>query len=134
MNPTASRKLINVEMHEKMKEADFQNFIFPCCGLVMICKWGVEHNRCYGGKIEERMIEASAQKCQICGEYVGGVVKLVRHQEKHYGAMHALICALCRNPYVTKAALDCHIALNHGGIQGARRDYERKYKPHVEGY
>ena len=48
--------------------------------------------------------------------------------------MHALICALCRNPYVTKAALDCHIALNHGGIQGARRDYERKYKPHVEGY
>ena len=95
MNPTASRKLINVEMHEKMKEADFQNFVFPCCGLVMIRKWGVEHNRCYGGKIEERMIEASAQKCQICGEYVGGVVKLVRHQEKHYGAMNALICALC---------------------------------------
>ena len=67
----------------------------------------------------------------ICG---GEWLNWCDTQKKHYGAMHALICALCRNPYVTKAALDCHIALNHGGIQGARRDYERKYKPHVEGY
>ena len=44
LDPTAPRKLINVEMHEKMKEADFQNFVFPCCGLVKIRKWGVEHN------------------------------------------------------------------------------------------
>ena len=35
-----------------------------------------------------------------------------------------------------KLALDCHIMHNHGGVgvlgcggEGAKRDYERKYKP-----
>ena len=134
MDPTAAKQLINVEMNEKMDETEFQNVVYPCCGLLKIRKWGVEHNRCYGGRMEERVIESSAQKCETCGEYVGGVIRLVRHQEKHYGASSVHICALCRNPYVTKTALDCHIAHNHGGIQGARRDYERKYKPHVGGY
>ena len=98
-----------------------------------IKKWGVEHNRCYGGLIERRIIEASAQKCARCGAYCGGVIQLVRHSEKHYGAANLQICALCRNPYVTQAALDCHIAHNHGGIEGAHRDYERKYKPNMSG-
>ena len=68
--------------------------------------------------------EASAQKCDRCGAYCGGVIQLICHYEKHYGAANVQICALCHNPYVTKAALDCHLTHNHGGIEGARHDYE----------
>ena len=120
-------------MHEKMNPKDFQNNVYTCCGLMELKKWGVEHNRCYGGVIEQRIIKASAQNCGRCRAYCGGVIQLVRHSQKHYGAVNLQICALCRNPYVTQAALDCHIAHNHGGIGGARRDYERKYRPNMSG-
>ena len=86
------------------------------------------------GVIEAGIIEASAKKCGRCGAYCGGVIQLIRHYEKHYGAANVQICALCRNPYVTKAALNCHLTHNHGGIEGARRNYERKYKPSVGKY
>ena len=68
------------------------------------------------------------------GLSVGGVIQLIRHYEKHYGAANVQICVLCRNPYVTKAALDCHLTINHGGIEGTHRDYERKYKLSVGKY
>ena len=129
LNPDEPKKQISIEMPQKMNENDFQNVVYPCCGLMAIRKWGVQHNRCYGGNVEAGIIEASAQKCERCGAFCGGVVQLVRHYEKHYGAANIQVCALCRNPYITKAALDCHLTLNHGGIEGARRDYERKYKP-----
>ena len=121
-------------MPQKMDERDFQNVVYPCCGLVNFKKWGVQHNRCYGGAIEAGIIEASAQKCDRCGAYCGGIIQLIRHYEKHYGTANVQICALCRNPYVTKAALDCHLTHNHGGIEGALHDYERKYKPSVGKY
>ena len=54
-----------------------------------------------------------------------GVIELIQHYEKHYGAANVKICALCRNPYITKAALDCHLTHNHGGIEGASRDYTK---------
>ena len=117
-----------------MDEQDFQNVVYPCCGLVEFKKWGVQHNRCYGGVIEAGIIEASAQKCDRCGAYCGGVVQLIWHYEKHYGAANVQICALCHNPYVTKAALDCHLTHNHGGIEGACCDYEQKYKLSVGKY
>ena len=60
-----------------------------------------------------------------------GVVQLIRHYEKHNVTANVQICALCCNPYITKAALDCHLTHNHGGIEGACCDYERKYKPSV---
>ena len=121
-------------MPQKMDERDFQNVVYPCCGLVEFKKWGVQHNRCYGGAIEAGIIEASAQKCDQCGAYCGGVIQLIRHYEKHYGAANVQICALCRNPYITKATLDCHLTHNHGGIEGACHNYERKYKPSVGKY
>ena len=49
-------------MPQKMNKRDFQNIVYPCCGLVELKKWGVQHNRCYGGVIEAGIIEASAQK------------------------------------------------------------------------
>ena len=49
--------------------------------------------------------------------------------EQDNGAAMMFAYTLCRNPYVTEVALDCHIALNHGGIGGMRCDYEWKYKP-----
>ena len=116
-------------MHMKMAEADFQNIVHPCCGLVEVRKWSIEHNRCYGNDVEKQIIEASAQNHPTCGEYCGGSIQLVQHMEQDHGAAMMFACALCRNPYVTKVALDCHIALNHGGIGGARLDYEWKYKP-----
>ena len=101
-------------MPQKMDERDFQNVVYQCCGLVEFKKWGVQHNRCYGGAIEAGIIEASAQKCDRCGAYCGGVFQLIQHYEKHYGAADVQICALCRNPYVTKAALDCHLTQSWG--------------------
>ena len=64
--------IVNVEMHMKMAEADFQNIMHPCCGLVEVQKWSIEHNRCYGNDVEKRIIEASAQNCPACSEYCGG--------------------------------------------------------------
>ena len=124
-----ARNTVNVEMHMKMAEADFQNVVYPCCGLIEVRKWSVQHNRCYGSDVEKRVIAASAQHCPMCGQYCGGTIQLVQHMEEDHGAAMMYACALCRNPYVTKAALDCHIAWNHGGVGGARQDYKRKYKP-----
>ena len=49
LNPDEPKKDVNVEMHEKMNPKDFQNNVYACCGLMELKKWGVEHNRCYGG-------------------------------------------------------------------------------------
>ena len=65
IDPNEPKKHINIEIPQKMDERDFQNIMYPCCGLVEIKKWGVQHNRCYGGVIEAGIIEASAQKCSI---------------------------------------------------------------------
>ena len=111
-----------------MNEMDFQNVIFDCCSLVLIQKFGMEHSRCYGSRTDEELIRASAQKCPECGTFCGGVVQLARHMEKHYMGVSSYICALCRNMYITKTALDCHVVHNHGGKDMVRRDYERKYK------
>ena len=111
----------------KMAEVDFQNVVHPCCGLVKVRKWSIDHNRCYGGDVKKQLIEASAQNCPTCSEYCGGSIQLVRHMERDHGTAMMFACALCRNPYITKVVLDCHIALNHRGIGGARHDYE--YKP-----
>ena len=113
LDPDEPKKHINIKMPQIMDER-----IYPCCGLMEILKWGIQHNRCYGGSFKAGIIEASAQKCERCGAFCGDVVQLVRHCEKH-GAANIQVCALCRNPYVTKAALHCHLTLNHGGIEGA---------------
>jgi len=119
---------VQIEMPMRMNEQDFQNIAYSCCGLIVYHKWGMEHNRCFGSKLDEELIKVSAQNCPQCGVYCGGVIQLARHMEKYYTALSCFVCALCRNPYLTKTALDCHIAHNHGGSQLARRDYERKYK------
>ena len=80
------------------------------------------------------IIEASAQKCDQYGPYCVGVIQLIQHYEKHYGAANVQICALCHNPYIIKVALDCHVTHNRRGIKGAHRDYEQKYKPSVSKY
>ena len=121
-------------MPQKMDEKDFQNVVYPCCGLVEITKWGVEHNRCYREAIEAGVIEGSAQKCDQYGPFCRGVIQLIWYYEKHYGAANVQICALCSNPYITKAAFDCHLTINHGGIEGVRRDNEQKYKPSISKY
>ena len=72
LDPNEPKKHISIEMPQKMDERDFQNVVYPCCGLVELKKWGVQHNRCYGGGIEVSIIEASAQKWNRCGAYCGG--------------------------------------------------------------
>ena len=69
--------IVNVEMHMKMVEADFQNIVHPCCGLIKVLKWSIEHNRCYGSDVEKQIIEASVQNCPMCSEYCGGSIQLV---------------------------------------------------------
>ena len=49
LDPNEPKKHISIEMPQKMDERDFQNVVYPCCGLVEFKKWGVQHNRCYGG-------------------------------------------------------------------------------------
>ena len=71
------KKHISIEMPQKMDEQDFQNVVYPCCGLVEFKKLRVQHNRCYGGVIEVGIIEASAQKCDRCGAYCWGVTQLI---------------------------------------------------------
>ena len=72
LNPDEPKKQISIEMPQKMNENDFQNVVYPCCGLMEIRKWGVQHNKCYGGNVEAGIIEASAQKCERCGAFCGG--------------------------------------------------------------
>ena len=115
-----ARSLVNVEMHMKMKEADFQNVVYPCCGLMEIRKWSIQHNRCYGDIVEKQVIAASAQHCPTCGQFCGGSIKLVQHMEEYHGAAMMFACSLCRNPYVTKVALDCHLAWNPWGGRGSK--------------
>ena len=76
-DPNEPKKHISIKMPQKMDEQDFQNVVYPCCGLVELKKWGVKHNRCCRGVIEAGIIEASAQKCDQCGAYCGGVVQLI---------------------------------------------------------
>ena len=81
LSPSDSN-IVNVEMHMKMAEMDFQNIVHPCCGLIEVQKWSIEHNRCYGSDVEKRIIEASAQNCPTFGEYCGGSIQLVWHMDR----------------------------------------------------
>ena len=126
LSPSDNNNLI-VEMYIKMAEADFQKVVYPCCGLVEVQKWSIQHNKCYGSYVERRIIETSAQNCPTCDEYCRGTIQLVWHMERHYGDAVMFACILCRNPYATNVALDWHVALNHGAIGDVRWDYERKY-------
>ena len=119
---------VQVQMPMRMNEIDFQNVVYSCCGLVLVWKFGLQHSKCYGSAMDEELIKVSAQNCGLCGAHCGGVVQLARHMEKHYTGLACFICALCRNIYITKTVLDCHILHNHSGSNLARRDYERKYK------
>ena len=122
------KELVNIQMPAKMDESDFQNEVFSCCGLIAFTKWNVQHSRCYGNNVEERLIDASVQFCLQCGSPTKDVVGFIHHMEKHHNGTSCHVCALCQLPYVTKVALDCHIVHNHGSVHMARRDYERKYK------
>ena len=64
LDPDEPKKHINIEMPQKRDEKDFQNIVYPCCGLMEIHKWGVQHNRCYRGSVEAGIIEVSTQKCE----------------------------------------------------------------------
>ena len=115
-------------MPNRMDPEDFQNIVYKCCGLLAFTKWGVVHTMCYNNEIKENLISASAQHCGECGYLSGGVVSLVCHTEKHHSASVCHVCALCHLPYVTKVALDCHVAHCHSSVHRARSDYKRKYR------
>ena len=99
-----------------MDEKDFQNVVYPCCGLVKIHNGRFNIKDAYAGAVEAGIIEALAQKCKRCGAFCRGIIQLVQHYKKHYRAANIQVCVLCCNPYITKAALDCHLTLNSGGI------------------
>ena len=115
-------------MSNRMDPEDFQNIVYKCCSLLAFTKWSVVHTMCYNNEIEENLISASAQHCGECGYFLGGVVSLVHHTEKHHSASVCHVCTLCHLPYVTKVALDCHVAYCHGSVHRARSDYKRKYR------
>ena len=70
MDPDEPKKHINIKMPQKMDEKDFQNVVYPCCGLVEICKWGVQHYRYYGGSIEE-LLKHLLRNMKDVGLFVG---------------------------------------------------------------
>ena len=113
-------------MLNQMDLEDFQNMVYKCCSLLAFTKWGVVHTMCYNNEIKENLM--STQHCRECGYFSGGVVSLVHHAEKHHFASVCYVCTLCHLPYVTKVALDCHVAHCHGSVHRARSDYERKYR------
>ena len=39
---------VRVEMPLQMNEADFQNVVYSCCGLLLIGKFEMQHSRCCG--------------------------------------------------------------------------------------
>ena len=121
---------VRVEMLLWMNEADFQNEVYSCCGLVLICKFKIQHLWCCGTEKDKLIINASVRECSQCDVFFGGVVAYTHHMEKvHLTA--PCVCTLCRNLYISSVVLHCHLVNCHTGLELAKRDYGRKHKLHT---
>ena len=120
---------VKIDMPPWINEEEFQNVIFECCGLVQFTKWGVQHDdtTCAYDGLDVDVIKVSCQDCPMCHRFCGGVIQLARHFEEFHGGIQCNVCVMCRNPYLTKVALDCHIYRRHGGSELVKRDSVRKY-------
>ena len=119
---------VKINMPQYVDEEDFQNVVYECCGLVKFTKWGVEHDTtCAHDALDADVIKVSSQDCTICHRFCGGAIQLARHCDEFHGGVQCNVCALCRKPYLTKIALDCHIFRCHGGSDSARMLGVKKY-------
>ena len=118
---------VRVEMPLWMNEADFQNVVYSCCGLILIRKFEMQHSWCCGTEKDRFIIKASVTECSQCDVFFGDVVAYARHMEKIFVTVPC-VCAVCRNLYISSVALHCHLVKYHGGLELAKRDYKRKYK------
>ena len=73
LNPDEPKKYINIEMPQKMDEKDFQNVVYPCCGLMEIHKWGVQHNRCYGEVLRPELLKRLLRNANDVGLFVSAL-------------------------------------------------------------
>ena len=112
---------VRVEMPLWMNEADFQNVVYSCCGLVFICKFEMQHSRCCGTEKDKLIINASVRECSQCDVFFGDVVSYARHMEKVHVTVPCCVCARCRNLYISSVALHCHLVNYHGGLELAKR-------------
>ena len=119
---------VRVEMPMWMNEADFQNVVYSCCGLLLIRKFQMQHSPCCGTEKDELIINASVRECSQCDVFFRDVVSYAHHMEKVHLTVHCCVCALCRNLYISSVVLDCPLVNCHGGLELAKRDYRRKYK------
>ena len=119
---------VRVEMPLWMNEADFQNVVYSCCGLLLIHKFEIQHSQCCGTEKDKLIINASVTECSQCDVFFGDVVAYTHHREKVHVTVPCFVCTLCRNLYISSVALDCHLVNCHGGLELAKRDYGRKYE------
>ena len=119
---------VRVETPLWMNEADFQNVVYSCCGLILIRKFEMQHSWWCGTQKDRVIMNASVRKCSQCDVFFGDVVAYAHHMEKVHVTVPCYVCALCRNLYISSVALHCHLVNCHGGLELAKRDYKRKYE------
>ena len=91
---------VRVEMPLWMNEADFQNVVYSCCGLILICKFEIQHSWCCGTEKDRLIINASVRECSQCDIFFVYVVAYACHMEKVHVTVPCCVCALCRNLYI----------------------------------
>ena len=120
-----------VEMPLWLNKADFQNVVYSCFGLLLICKLEMQHSRCCETEKDRLIINASVRECSHCHVLFGDLVAYAPHMEKVHLTVPCCVCVLCRNFYISSVALHCHLVNCHGGLELAKRDYGRKYELHT---
>ena len=73
LNPDEPKKQISIEMPQKMNENDFQNVVYPCCGLMEIRKWGFNTIGATGEMLRPESLKRLLRNANDVGLFVGGL-------------------------------------------------------------
>ena len=93
------------------------NGIWPCCRLYQVKAWGSVQDNCNQTAWPYRcqQLELLWEYCDICLKHNRSTIAYYHHHDLSHFGLICWICALCREPYVSKEMLPFHVTCAHGG-------------------
>ena len=90
--------------------------IWPCCRLYQVKAWGITHDSCDQRAWPYRcqQLEINLEYCDIHYKHNRNVIAYYHHHNLSHFGLKCWICALYREPYISKEMLHFHVTCAHG--------------------
>ena len=106
--------------------------IWPCCSLYQVSKWNIQHIDCDQSiwPYQSHQLELNLEYCDECYKHSHSIIAYYHHHDLTHFGLKCWICALCREPYVSKQMLYFHVTSAHRGPMSFKKEVAQRCIAH----